>query len=97
MNNYYRNRHLKDREQQFRNKKRCIFCGVKVPVTEHKKKNEDGKYVITKVTWPFECKDCRISSSNNLYHDHGAQWGVGPFSQTHAYKRRMGYRQEDTD
>lgn len=91
---YFNNRPLNEFEQRMRAEKQCIACGTKVPVTKHRKK-VDGKMVIVKVTWPFECPDCRKTrrrlSSPTDEHD----YGLARASVQHEFRRRIGGSQRE--
>jgi len=87
------NRPLTRREQRLRNDKRCIACGQKVEVAKHREKNEQGKLVITKEVWNFECDDCRKQRTQTWLGT--KDYGAARASVGREYRKRMGYSDKD--
>lgn len=86
---YFNNRKLKEFEIEMRKQHKCIACGTKVKVIQYRKR-VDGKLIVYRTIWPFECPDCKRTRCQLSSPTDGYDFGPCRASMHHEYVRRIG-------
>lgn len=83
---YYKNKKLTEQQKYFHEEKRCIFCGVKMPVQKYYKE-VDGKHILDKETCAFECYACIKQTQQQYSGVYLRDYGPSRASLHHEFRR----------